>query len=283
MPRKKSKSPAKKISPKLLAAGAAIVVLLLIGTFVFAADPEKNNGLDISGGLRALRAWVQEMNDVKNEAQGCCLPHCEDMGKTECSQLGGTLQSDSCSEIEQCKLGCCQVECLVKENFPQDSCIHSGGDWKAGTCEIGCCQYEGGSTEVPKKTCLECMDGIDWEVGQCGPGFEVDMNSSWSKEIAGKIISQTINVKLHTCEDTVFSTWTGTVSTVTNGRASSWPMSLNLEEGSYEFNNNAGMFGYEASVTPGKMNMTWMMGIGDYVQDLEGNIRTGVVACQKQL
>jgi len=289
MPKKKTKRVKKnsnknKIQKKTIAVFFGIVILLLVGTLVWAAKKE-DNGVGVSGdAFRAWSNWVRGMNNIKNEKSGCCMPYCEDLGKTECDQKGGNLENQSCEETEKCKLGCCQIDCVVKEDFPEKSCTHIDGDWNPGVCKIGCCQSDSGSKEVTEKICMECIQGTSWEEGKCGPGFWVEMTSTYNTTIGGKPFTQTVDIELHTCEDTVFSPWRGKEIIKTNGGYTEVPFYVDFTDGWTDYFNGGAMVDFEGSVTEGKMTMDLRGGLpADYHHHFEDNIRSGYVACQKEL
>jgi hypothetical protein len=74
----------------------------------------------------------EQLNKVKNEPIGCCLPQCGVGGKTICEQSAGNWASENCDQISECQKGCCapfngmysKAECEQK----------SGTQWRTEDC-----------------------------------------------------------------------------------------------------------------------------------------------------
>ncbi len=150
---------------KKVGIGIAATVVIAIGASQAYAAISGNEDFE-------LKSFLHRLQEIKNEPSGCCLPLCSAMGKTECGQRSGNeenpnWQDKKCSRIEECKVGCCQVDCVVKE-LAKASCEHMEGYWTAGACKTGCCDSESGKQELPQKTCEECTGG-SWSSGSCKP------------------------------------------------------------------------------------------------------------------
>lgn len=282
MPKKKTLGSA--ISTKAIVLGLSAALVLVVGGTTLLNSRDKNGpGVD-SEAMTTLQQWIDDMTDIKNEPSGCCLPLCEEYGETECNQRGGTSWSSSkCTEIEECSLGCCQIDCLVKENFPKSSCVEPGV-WTAGACEIGCCHSAAGSKEIPQKTCLDCTANSSWEKGKCGPGFYVSMDSTFSTTVANTLLTQYVKLDMYTCSDSVFSLWKGTEMINTNGKVQNIPITMDFTEGYFGHSiPDAAGFTAEASVTENKMTMDMAMGLANFQHHFEGDVRQGATECQKRL
>jgi len=151
---------------------------------------------------------------------GCCLPTCQEMEKSMCSEEVGIYPVDkwtsgSCAKNKECQEGCCEYQCTVG-NMTKGMCEHKSvnGKWTNGDCSIGCCELQdGGKVQLPEDTCHECNEGSTWKSGECFNGYSSSPSMSDSGPFGGGMINAEwgANYVLGTCgEDLMNAEWKGT-------------------------------------------------------------------------
>lgn len=219
----------------------AIIIVSTAGNIVYAKIKGETAAFRV-GGIRA-GIWFDPNTGephVETGKFGCCRPMCSNSFELECEQISegvssATFDTRMCTHVDECKKGCCQVDCKVK-NLPHEACTYLGGDWSE-TCDIGCCTTEYNESEIPEKTC-DCVANSTWYKGTCAKGFyvllkggesgDVDFTDDWgSKEMGsgmnklmdmmGADTSQGIEYEydLYTCGETPYGDWYGTKKAVT--------------------------------------------------------------------
>lgn len=231
---------------------------------------------------------------------GCCTPLCQDVPRIQCGgEYGypGDWHPQKCDKLDECKEGCCQVDCLIRR-LSQDSCEHINGFWTAD-CETGCCKSESGQHYLPQLTCEECTGG-KWYPDECPTGFSVHLYAEGSvtksnQELFFMLEGTTtadyeLTVDAYTCEDTVLSTWKGTVTTTTtittvvpglDTETDSETLTDNItlmfsESGQLEY----GIEGlFTAYITETEMTLKWTFPIIGEVE-LKGSVTEGATECE---
>lgn len=156
----------------------------------------------------------------KDGSLGCCLPTCQEMGKSVCKEELGVYPVDkwtaeSCGKIEECQEGCCEYQCTVGD-MPKAMCEHVSvdGKWTKGMCTMGCCELQDGSkVQLSQKTCLECNEGSNWKSGECFTGYASSPSTSYSGPFGGGEIDAEwgANYIVGTCDkDPMNAQWKGT-------------------------------------------------------------------------
>ncbi len=151
---------------------------------------------------------------------GCCLPTCQEMGKSLCKEELGIYPVDkwvsgSCEKNKECQDGCCEYQCTVG-NMSKGMCEHKSvnGKWTDGECSTGCCELEdGGKVQIPKDTCLECNEGATWKNEECFNGYSASPSMNDSGPFGGGMVNAEwgTNYMLSTCEkDLMNAEWKGT-------------------------------------------------------------------------
>ena len=116
----------------------------------------------------------RELEEVKNESIGCCIPLCAESARTICEQSDGAYWvEEGCSSIDDCKKGCCPPH---DGQFTKYECEQASGEWME-----------------------EC------------PGYAVELSGSSHTDFEeGGSGDIRYDFSLHTCSDTVYSNWEGT-------------------------------------------------------------------------
>jgi hypothetical protein len=198
----------------IVAVCATTLIVANFGIRALKQDPDFN----------ILSEIIDQVGQIKNGPKGCCKPLCNNDYQAVCEQSAGLSWSENkCNQDPECEKGCCQVDCLVKENFPKASCLASQGQFSPKQCVIGCCQSETGKQQLPELTCTSCLEG-SWTPGECGKGFSIhlqgssggeaqfgeEINSLFKAFSGGGIDTQVdITLDLYTCNENPLSTWKG--------------------------------------------------------------------------
>ncbi len=193
---KKKSFPFKKI-----AVGVVGLLLVAGGVHAYGIATERDD-------LQIFNGMIEQLDDSKEDTVGCCLPLCKEYDKLVCEQLGGRKWvKGSCENSEECKLGCCQFDCKVKEQMPHDSCDEVNGEWNVGPCDVGCCEIDVAVVEtLPYKTCSECTGG-SWKKGQIYTSF---LEVKDSDILGGNQANWEMRISLKACgDDPVTANWTG--------------------------------------------------------------------------
>ena len=191
----KKSSPLKKIV-------LAIAGLLLIATGVQAAG----KSLDI-GWMQILNGPIEQLEDLKEDEVGCCLPQCGESSQAVCKGFAGREWiKGSCENLDECKMGCCQYDCKV-EQLEHDVCDAVNGEWNVGPCDVGCCRVDMGRIEtLTYKTCSECTGG-SWIKGQMYTSY---MAIKDSDVFGDNKANWEMRMGLQACgDDPVTANWTG--------------------------------------------------------------------------
>jgi len=194
-PRQKKSSPFKQI---IVAVVALSVVAVGVQAYGKASGRKE---------LQILNVLIEQFDDLKEDAVGCCLPQCGESGKTVCEQSAGRKWvKGSCENVEECKIGCCQFDCKV-EQMAEDSCNAVNGEWNMGECDVGCCRIDVAVVRIlPYKTCSECTGG-SWKKGQIYTSY---MTMEDSDVFGGNEANWEMKMSLQACgEDPVTANWTG--------------------------------------------------------------------------
>jgi len=97
---------------------------------------------------------------------GCCKETregavCENLLKDESSKCKTSLLPTECSQVNECKLGCCidNIGGICNSNAPKGKCEATGGTWSSEkncntqVCQKGCCILGGSTQFVTEKNC----------------------------------------------------------------------------------------------------------------------------------
>lgn len=237
--------------------------------------------------------WGQDFHPGKSCAEVseceevCCIPDCKDVPKNWCTGdygLGGEYVDSPCSQAEECEMGCCWIggRAIQEQKLP---CTSSGGQWSEGECEKGFSVSLESTTEasldtfgaigIPQEE-IDLVKALMEAVGEGAPETETEMF-----------------IDAYTCEDTVNSTWFGTMKTVTTTCQSGGDCTTKTsegdsvtlifdEDGEFEYSGfiGAANLSYTGKVTLETMTLHMDFGIATPA-DFTGSIRKGSEECLK--
>lgn len=100
----------------------------------FCRGVENQEACEIIGGSFSA-ASCSQVDECK---VGCCTPYCADLTKALCSKeygYGGVWHAESCSQLDECEKGCCTPFCTELTQAECGSEIGYGGTWHKGSCD----------------------------------------------------------------------------------------------------------------------------------------------------
>ena len=251
------------------------IILVVVGLSLVAGGVHAFGKVSGNKDLQILNGPLGQLDDIKEDAVGCCLPHCGESDQIVCKQSGGEKWvKGSCENLDECKKGCCQFDCKVEEEMAHDVCNKLAGEWNLGKCEVGCCRVDVAVIEtMPYKTCSECTGG-SWKKGQIYTSY---MKMKDSDVFGGNPANWEMKMSLKACgDDPVTANWTG---------AWEWVWIVEFPDGTHksdqagdtiEFTPDSGgraSFSIgdmpaQATVSRSKMHITYPMGnLGDIILD----------------
>ena len=186
---------------KKIAVGVIGLLLVVGGVHAFGMVSDNRNFQILNGPL----GWL---DDVEEDAVGCCLPQCGESSEVVCEGLaGGKWVKGSCKNLDECKKGCCQFDCKVEEGMAHDACNKLAGEWNLDKCKVGCCRVDVRVVEtMPYKTCSDCTGG-SWSEGQIYTSF---LEIKDSDVLGGNKANWEMRVSLKACgDDPITANWTG--------------------------------------------------------------------------
>lgn len=153
-----------------IAIGAITIVITLLLAVQAYASYSGNKDMDIYNGIQ------DQLEEIANGPDGCCLPQCGEGKEIECDQTAGTSWVEgSCSSLgDTCKIGCC----YPYGDLAKASCEFMGSsDWYAGTCKKG---YTGSASMVDSGSFGGDTSGV-WDFTMDASTCDEDpYNATWT-------------------------------------------------------------------------------------------------------
>jgi hypothetical protein len=250
------------------------IIIAVVGLLLIAGAVQAYQKLPGKKSLSIINSMIEQFDNSKEDAVGCCLPQCGESGKMVCEQSAGRKWvKGSCENLEECQIGCCQFDCKI-EQMAHDSCDAVNGEWNMGECVVGCCEIDVAVVEtLPHKTCSECTGG-SWKEGQIYTSY---MTMEDSDVFGGNQANWEMKMSLKACgENPVTANWTG---------AWEWLWTVQFPNGEYKTDHagdvtnftpdsggrasfNIGAMSAQAKVSRSKMHIVYPMpNLGDIILD----------------
>lgn len=154
-------------------------------------------------------AGIIVANTYLNKDIGCCIPTCEDKKLVECQPNAGSNREAKwakgrCHLQTDCEKGCCYLNGQALEDIPKNNCQAKMGSWSKGKCGEGFSVH----MEGVNRGQFNARAFFGEEMGKTAETL-FKMSGQDMPEMSTKQI-----VDLYTCQDTIYSTWIGTIKTI---------------------------------------------------------------------